>query len=114
MSIPLLWVSIAFSLSAICKVDWDLLKRGLPSLGFVTTVMYSLTYGVGWTLWRLDPSSLFGYGSASAVGSLERLGLLLSLGLPALVCGYSIVRAAVGPKPQEPFLHLAERHRPRV
>ena len=114
MSIAVLWVSIAFSLVAICRADWDLLKRGLPSLGLVVTGMYSLTYGVGWTLWRLDPSSLFGYGTASTLGSLDRLGLLLALGLPALVCSYSLGRAAVGRKPHEDFLCLAERHRPRL
>ena len=114
MSIAVLWVAIAFSLLVICRADWDLLKRGLPSLGLVVTVMYSLTYGLGWTLWRLDPSSLFGYGTASTLGSLDRLGLLLALGLPALVSSYSLVRTAVGRKPQEPFLDLAERHRPRL
>jgi len=114
MSIAVLWVAIAFSLLVMCRVDWDLLKRGLPSLGLVVTVMYSLTYGLGWTLWRLDPSSLFGYGTASTLGSLDRLGLLLALGLPALVCSYSLVRTAVGRKPQEPFLDLAEHHRPRL
>ena len=114
MSIALLWVAIAFSLVVICRADWDLLKRGLPSLGLVVSVMYSLTYGLGWTLWRLDPSSLFGYGTASTRGSLDRLGLLLALGLPTLACSYFFVRAAVGRKPQEPFLDLAERHRPRL
>ena len=114
MSIAVLWVAIAFSLVVICRADWDLLKRGLPSLGLVVTVMYSLTYGLGWTLWRLDPSSLFGYGTASTLGSLDRLALLLALGLPALVCSYSLVRTAVGRKPQELLLDLAERHRPRL
>ena len=114
MSIAVLWVAIAFSLVVICRADWDLLKRGLPSLGLVVTVMYSLTYGLGWSLWRLDPSSLFGYGTASTLGSLDRLGLLLALGLPALVCSYSLLRAAVGRKDQEPLLDLAERHRPRL
>ena len=114
MSIAVFWVSIAFSLLVMCRADWDLLKRGLPSLGLVVTVMYGLTYGVGWTLWRLDPSSLFGYGTASTLGALDRLGLLLALGLPALVCSYSLVRAAVGRKPQETFLGLSERHRPRL
>ena len=44
MSIAVLWVAIAFSLVVICRADWDLLKRGLPSLGLVVTVMYSLTF----------------------------------------------------------------------
>jgi len=114
MSIAVLWVAIAFSLLVMCRVDWDLLKRGLPSLGLVVTVMYSLTYGLGWTLWRLDPSSLFGYGTASTLGSLDRLGLLLALGLPALVCGYCCVRAAVRLQPPLPFLALAEHHRPML
>jgi len=114
MSIAVLWVAIAFSLLVICRADWDLLKRGLPSLGLVVTVMYSLTYGLGWTLWRLDPSSLFGYGTASTLGSLDRLGLLLALGLPVLVCGYALVRAAVGWQLRLPFLDLAERHRLRL
>ena len=114
MSIAVLWLAIAFSLLVICRADSDLLKRGLPGLGLVVTVMYSLTYGVGWTLWRLDPSSLFGYGTASTLGSLDRLGLLLALGLPALVCGYSLIRAAFSRKPHGSFLILAEQHRPRL
>ena len=114
MTIALLWSAVVFSLVVIGRSDWDLLKRGLPSLGLVATVMYSLTYGVGWTLWRFDPSSLFGYRTASTLGSLDRLGLLLALGLPALVCSYCFVRSAVSPKPQEPFLDLAERYRPML
>ena len=50
MSIALLWVAIAFSLVLIGRADWDLLKRGVPSLGLVVTVMYTLTYGVGLSL----------------------------------------------------------------
>ena len=114
MIIAVLWVSIALSVLVICKADWDLLKGGLPSLGLVVTMMYSLTYGVGWTLWRLDPSSLFGYGTASTIGSLDRLALLLALGLPALASGYVLVRTVVGRKTQQPFLDLAERHRQRL
>ena len=114
MSIAVLWVAIAFSVVVICRADLHLLKLGLPSLGLVVTVMYILTYGLGWTLWRIDPSSLFGYGTASTVGSLDRLALLLALGLPALVCSYSLVRTAACRKPQEPFLDLAERQRPRL
>ena len=114
MSIAVLWVAIAFSMVVICRADWDLLKRGLPSLGLVVTVMYSLTYGLGWTLWRLDPNSLFGYGTASTLGSLDRLALLLALGLPTLVCAYALVRAAASWQPQLPLLDLAECHRPRL
>jgi len=114
MTLLILWLSIAFSLALICWSDSQLIKRGLPSLGLVVTVMYSLTYGVGWSLWRLDPSTLFGYGTASTLGSLDRLGLLVALGLPALASSYSLVRTAVGPKPQETLLRLAERHRLRL
>ena len=114
MIIAVLWASIVFSLVVIFRADWDLLKRGMPSLGLVVTVMYSLTYGAGLTLWRLDPSSLFGYGTASTLGSLDRLGLLLSLGLPALVCSYYLVRSALNQQPQGLFLDLAERYRSRL
>ena len=116
MSIVALWLAIAFSLVVICRADWHLLKRGLPSLGFVVTLMYSLTYGFGWTLWRFDPSSLFSYGTASTLGSLDRLGFLLALGLPALVCSYALTRIVLnrwfGLSPQNSFLALAELQRP--
>ena len=111
MSIVLLWLAVVFALLVICRVDWSLLKRGLPSLGVVTTLMYSLTYGVGWTLWRLDPSSLFGYGTASTLGSLDRLGFLFALALPVLVCSYGMVRAAIGWKPPSSLMELAAGHR---
>ncbi|NBT74024.1 MAG: hypothetical protein EBT14_07565, partial [Betaproteobacteria bacterium] len=107
-----LWLAIAASLLLICRVDWSLLKRGLPSLGFVVTLMYSLTYGLGWTLWRLDPSSLFGYGTVSTLGSLDRMGFLLALGLPTLAGSYALIRTVVGLRPPKTFLDLAERHRP--
>ena len=112
MSFLVLWLSIAASLLLICRVDWNLLNRGLPSLGFVVTLMYSLTYGLGWTLWRLDPSSLFGYGTVSTLGSLNRMGFLLALGLVTLVSSYSLLRIVVGLSPRQPFLELAERHWP--
>lgn len=112
MRILLLWLGIAASLLLICRVDWDLLKRGLPSLGFVVTLMYTITYGLGWTLWRLDPSSLFGYGTVSTLGSLDRMGFLLALGLPTLAGGYALIRTVVGLRSPKPFLDLAERHRP--
>ena len=114
MSIALVWVSIAFCLVVILRADGDLVKQRMPSLGLVVIVMYSLTYGIGWTLWRLDPSSLFGYRTASTLGSLDRLGFLLGLGLPALACSYSLVRAAVCSKPHKLFLDMAEQHRPRL
>ena len=114
MSIALVWLACTFSLVVICKADFDLLERRIPSLGFVVVLMYSLTYGIGWTLWRLDPSSLFGYGTKSTLGSLDRLGLMLALGLPTLVCSYTLVRASVGCRPQESFLALLERNRPTL
>jgi len=112
VSFLVLWLSIAASLLLICRVDWNLLKRGLPSLGFVVTLMYSLTYGLGWTLWRLDPSSLFGYGTVSTLGSLDRMGFLLALGLPTLAGSYALIRTVIGLRPPKTFLDLAERHRP--
>ena len=112
MSTLVLWLAIAATLLLICRVDRNLLKRGLPSLGFVVVLMYSLTYGLGWTLWRLDPSSLFGYGTVSTLGSLDRMGLLLALGLPTLAGSYALIRTVVGLRPPKTFLDLAERHRP--
>lgn len=109
-----LWLAIVFSLALVGRADLALLKRGIPSLGLVVSLMYCFTYGIGWTLWRLDPSSLFGYGTASTLGSLDRLALLIALGLPSLVGSYCIVRAWVGVKPPEPFLDIAERHRSRL
>ena len=76
--------------------------------------MYTITYGIGWTLWRLDPSSLYGYGTSSTLGSLDRLGFLLSLGLPSIVCSYSLIRAALPWEAQKSFPHLAEPFRPRL
>ena len=112
MSILVLWLAIASSLLLTCRADWDLLKRGLPTLGLVVTLMYSLTYGLGWTLWRLDPSSLFGYGTFSTLGSLDRMGFLLALGIPILASSYALIRTVVGLRPPMPLLDLAERHWP--
>jgi hypothetical protein len=82
----------AASLLVIVAVDRNLLRRGVPTLGVVVVCMYGLTYGLGWQLWRLDPSSLFVYGSRSTLGALEGMGMLFSLGLMSLALGYGGVR----------------------
>lgn len=84
----------AASLLVVVRVDGDLLRRGVPTPGAVVVGMYGLTYGLGWLLWRLDPSSLFGQGSRSTLGALQGMGLLFSLGLTSLALGYGAVRLA--------------------
>ena len=91
MIMLILWTACVFSLFVICRVDWSLLKQGLPSLGVIVTLMYISTYGAGLTFWRFDPSSLFGYATFSTIGSLDRMAFLLSLGLPVLVISYSVI-----------------------
>ncbi|MBD2550357.1 hypothetical protein H6G65_12335 [Microcystis elabens FACHB-917] len=85
---------MAGSLVLVAWVDRRLLGRGVPSLGPLVVSLYGLTYGLGWLLWRLDPSSLFGYGSRSTLGALDGLGLLFAFGLPGLALGYGTVRLA--------------------
>ncbi|MEB3244207.1 MAG: hypothetical protein VKO44_11300 [Cyanobacteriota bacterium] len=82
------------SLLVVALVDRRLLRRGVPTLGAVVVVMYGVTYGLGWLLWWLDPSSLFGYASRSTLGALRGMGWLFSLGLPSLAVGYGLVRLA--------------------
>lgn len=114
MTIFFVIISIIISLAVILRVELPFLRNGFPSLGVVVTLMYTATYGVGWILWRLDPSSLFGYGSTSTVGSLDRLGLLLALGLPALASSYALITSVFRRSQQIPFLDLAERSRKRL
>lgn len=108
--------ALAGSLALVAWVDRRLLSRGVPSLGVLVVSLYGLTYGLGWLLWRIDPSSLFGYGSRSTLGALDGLGLLFALGLPGLALGYSLVRlvwplrAAAAPIPDRQT--LLARHGP--
>ena len=55
----------------VAAADYSLLRRYIPSLGFISVLMYGVTYGLGLMLWRSDPSSLFGYGSLSTIGALD-------------------------------------------
>ena len=108
--------ALAGSLALVAWVDRRLLRQGVPSLGALVVALYGLTYGLGWLLWRLDPSSLFGYGSRSTLGALEGLGLLFALGLPGLALGYSAVRLAwplgVAPSPIPDRQTLLARYGP--
>lgn len=85
------WVA---SVLLVVWVDRTLLRRGVPTLGVIVVSLYGLTYGLGWLLWRLDPSSLFGYASRSTLGGLQGMGVLFSLGLTSLALGYGVVRLA--------------------
>ena len=108
--------ALAGSLALVAWVDRRLLRQGVPSLGALVVALYGLTYGLGWLLWRLDPSSLFGYGSRSTLGALEGLGLLFALGLPGLALGYGAVRLAwplgVAPSPIPDRQTLLARYGP--
>ena len=112
LSVLVLLSAVFLSLALVAWRDRPLLESGLPSLGLTATVMYALTYGLGWTLWRLDPSSLFGYSTVSTLGSLDRMGFLLAIGLPTLASSYALIRTLVSLRPPKPFLDLAELHRP--
>jgi hypothetical protein len=108
--------ALAGSLALVAWGDRRLLGRGVPSLGVLVVSLYGLTYGLGWLLWRIDPSSLFGYGSRSTLGALDGLGLLFALGLPGLALGYSVVRRvwplAATPTPIPDRQTLLARHGP--
>lgn len=113
LAVPMAW---AASLLLVGWVDRDLLRQRVPTLGAVVVSLYGLTYGLGWLLWRLDPSSLFGYASRSTLGALEGMGGLFSLGLVGLALGYGLVRllwplgAAGSPIPDRQ--RLLEAHGP--
>lgn len=116
MSIFLLCFASLIAIFLVTRVDLDLLRRGVPALGFLVTSMYIVTYGLGLVLWRLDPSSLFGYGTASTIGSLNRLCFLFALGITALAAGYFMVRVLCKKNFLPPyslcsFLDVAERNR---
>jgi hypothetical protein len=108
------------SLALIIWCDRLALRQGVPTLGLVVVGMYISTYGVGWLLWRLDPSSLFGAGSRSTLGALEGMGGLFAVGLSALSVAYVMVRRLLAQgawraalRPPQPFLTLARRLTPR-
>ena len=97
-------------------VDRHLLRQGVPTVGALVVTLYGLTYGLGWGLWRLDPSSLFGYGSRSTLGALDGMGRMFGLGLLGLALGYGVVRqlwplrSAPPPLPERQI--LLARHGP--
>jgi len=88
-------ISVLSALASLGLVAWSDrldLRQGVPTVGTVVVGMYVSTYGLGWLLWRSDPSSLFGYASHSTLHALDRMGLLFSVGLPSLAIGYVFVR----------------------
>jgi len=99
----------------VTSVDYCLVRRFIPPLGFVFLLMYGVTYGLGLALWRLDPSSLFGYGSVSTVGALDFLLTNFALGILSLATAYAICRFFLirlqKPLPQKTFIQLVWPHR---
>jgi hypothetical protein len=108
------------SLALILWCDRLALRQGVPTLGLVVVGMYIGTYGVGWLLWRLDPSSLFGVGSRSTLGALDGMGGLFAVGMTALSAAYVLVRRLLAQgawraalRPSQSFLALARGLTPR-
>ena len=92
MPIALAFITYLVATTVVCTIDYSLLRLFIPSLGFVFVLMYGLTYGLGLTLWRSDPSSLFGYGSLSTTGALDDLLIYFSIGILSLSTSYGICR----------------------
>ena len=107
----------AYLLAAVIVVaaDYSLLRRYIPSLGFIFVLMYGVTYGLGLTLWRSDPSSLFGYNSLSTIGALDGLTYNFSIGVLSLSSSYGICRSFFSyfkkTVPQNTLLGLSWPHR---
>ena len=93
MSIILSIVTYLLAIILILVADYSLLRRYIPSIGFIFILMYGVTYGLGLILWRFDPSSLYGYGSLSTIGALDALLSYFSIGILSLSGTYGCVRA---------------------
>lgn len=85
------------------RVDWHLLLRGIVPIGTLVFSIYTLTYGFGWLLWRIDPDSLFGYSTKSTLSALHGMGVSFSLGLLILSLTYYLIRSFVLPRPNLDF-----------
>ena len=92
MILTALVVAYLFATLLAVFADYHLLRRFVPSLGFVVVLMYGVTYGLGLSLWRSDPSSLYGYASHSTVGALDALAVAFSLGILSLSSAYAMSR----------------------
>jgi len=85
---------LVFTLSSLVSiltaysVDKKALHRGYISIGLLIICMYIVTYGLGLSLWRLNPDSLYGYATQSTIGSLRRLMHLFSIGILGISFGY--------------------------
>ena len=91
------------SIASVSLVLWSdrysLRLRTIP-LGTTVVVVYSLTYGLGLSLWMSDPSSLFGYGTQSTLGALYNLSLAYSLFISIFAATYCALTFVVGnPRP---------------
>ena len=99
----------------VAAADYSLLRRYIPSLGFVFILMYGVTYGLGLMLWRSDPSSLFGYGSLSTIGALDALLNYFSIGILSISASYGICRVLLTrfqkTLPQKSLTELSWPHR---
>ena len=99
----------------VAAADHSLLRRYIPSFGFISVLMYGVTYGLGLMLWRSDPSSLFGYGSLSTTGALDALLNFFSIGILSLSASYGTCRVFLTrfqkTLPQKSLTELSWPHR---
>ena len=115
MTIILSAATYLVAIIIVAASDYSLLRRYIPSLGFIFVLMYGVTYGLGLMLWRSDPSSLFGYGSVSTIGALDTLLNYFSIGILSLSASYGICRHLLtrlqNTLPQKSFIELSLPHR---
>lgn len=83
-------ISSLASILGVYLADKTTLHRGHLSLGLLTICIYVATYGLGLSLWRLNPDSLYGYETLSTIGSLRRLMYIFSIGIFGISAGYLI------------------------
>ena len=86
------------------RADWYLLSKGFVPVGTIVMSIFTITYGLGWFLWRIDPDSLFGYSSLSTLSALHGMGSSFALGIVTLAFVYCLVRLCTIPDQQPSLL----------
>jgi len=84
------------SVSIVLWSDRHCLRLRTIPLGTTVVLIYSLTYGLGLSLWMSDPSSLFGYATQSTLGALNKLSLAYSLFISTLAITYCALTYVIG------------------
>ena len=73
--------------------DWHAFRKGFFPIGTIVLIIFSITYGLGWLLWRIDPDSLFGYSSKATLSALSGMGISYALGIFTLSFTYLVARS---------------------